>query len=314
MLETLQEAWRARHVLVLGEARSARFLLAALGELGASAALLSPLAGARDLCRAMTRSRVSAVFVPRMQELCVPGEELPASLARLCALLREVREAGVPLSALCTDASVYRALPRPAREDDPYGPSTREGLAMSLFSLCAEGASRGLLGDPVRTLLVRHAPALGGDSPAVSQYARWCDALLAGDLVTVEHPAAQGAFAHPAEIACGVLLLGAACMARAQGGTYNLGLSPACLCANRTAARRLAARFGGKRPLRECESAYAPVQPPDGSAAEALCGALCRLSAEESLDMLLSLREAQRAGGDVDAVVREQVRRALSGE
>lgn len=314
MLETLQSAWRGRHVLLLGTPDAVRFTLAALAEIGADASLLPPLSSAQALCRAMTRARLSAVVVPRAQELCAPDGDIPASLSRLQTVLAEAREAGVPLVIAATDAPVYRPLPRPARESDPLGGLTAEGLTQALFALYAGGVSRGLAGDAVRTLWVCHAPPLGGGSPLVRQYARWCDALLDGDVLCVEHPAAQGIFAHPAEIACALLLLGARCLEDAQGGAYNVGLSPACLCANRTAARRLAAESGGKRPLRESEPPLTPAQPLDGSAAQALCGAVCRLRADESLSLLLALRRAGREGED--ALAREvaaQTRRVLGG-
>lgn len=315
MLDTLQRVWRARHVLVLAEARTARWLLAALEELGAHAERLDPDADARALSRAMTAARVSALAVPRAQELGVPGEDASGRLARLETLLDEAREAGVPLTLLATDVPVYRGCARPPREDDPLGGETREGLIQSLFSLYADGAARGLLGGAVRTLLIRHAPALDGGAPSVAQYARWCDALLDGDVVPVEAPAAQGAFAHPAEIACGSLLLAASCLERAQAGVFNLGLAPRCLCANLTAARRLVAAFGGSRPIRTLEPAVSrPAAPPDGSAALSLCGAQCRLPADEALGMLLALRRAEREGeAAARAQTRAQIRSVLLG-
>ena len=316
MLDRLQSAWRARHVLLLGEDRIARYAQALLEELGAQVTRMGARSDAMTLCRAMSAGRVCAVIVPRAQDLC--DRDAPdVCLARLHALLVEAREAGVPLVLLGTDAPIYRArdLSRPAREDDALGGGTREGLTQSLFELYADGVSRGLLGDAVATLRVRAMPCLGGDAPGVSQYARWCEAILRGDVVRVEHPGMQGAFAHPLDVACGMLLLSASFLARPQSGAYNLGLEPRCLCANRTAALRLIARAGGERPLRESEPPLPHVPPLlDGSRARALCGAVCRIPAEDALFMLLELLRAEREGETrAQAVLRAQTRRHLRG-
>ena len=316
MLDRLQSAWRARHVLLLGSGRVARFAQALLEELGAQVTRMSAGSDARLLCRAMSAGRVCAVLVPEARELC--GQDAPeACLSHLHALLSEAREAGIPLVLLGTDAPVYRArdLSRPAREDDALGGGTREGLVQSLFELYADGVSRGLLGDAVSTLRVRAMPCLGGDAPGVTQYARWCEAILRGDVVRVEHPGMQGVFAHPLDAACGMLLLGASFLARPQPGAYNLGVEPGCLCANRTAALRLIARAGGERPLRECEPPLPHVPPLlDGSRARTLCGAVCRMPAEDALFMLLELLRAERESETAaQAVLRAQARRYLRG-
>ena len=317
MLDRLQSAWRARHVLLLGDGRVALFAQALLQELGAQVTRLRAESDARLLCRAMSAGRVCSVLVPQARELCREQDAPDACLSRLHALLNEAREAGVPLVLLGTDAPVYRArdLSRPAREDDALGGGTREGLIQSLFELYADGASRGLLGDAVSTLRVRAMPCLGGDAPGVRQYARWCEAILRGDVVRVEHPGMQGVFAHPLDVACGMLLLGASFLARPQSGAYNLGVEPGCLCANRTAALRLVARAGGKRPLRECEPPLSHVPPLlDGARARTLCGAVCRMSAEDALFLLLELLRAEHEGEKAaQAALRAQARRYLRG-
>ena len=315
MLDKALGSWRGRHVLIIGGQRTVRFAQVLLEELGASAAIMAPEFHAQSLCRAMTAHRVAAVIVPHMQELCRAGDSPSACLSRLQMLLDEAREAGVPLVMLATDAGVYRAQSRPAREDDPIGGETREGLIQSLFSLYADGTSRSLFGDPVNTLIVHHMPCLSSDAPSVKQYTRWCTALLRGEVVPVEHPAMQGAFAHPLEIAHGVLTLGAMCLSLSRGGTYNLALEPPCLLPNRTAAQRLIARVGGNRPIHESEPPlFPPVQALDGARAKAFCGAACRLPAEESLSMLFELMRAEHLGeAQAQAVLREQAQRVLEG-
>lgn len=315
MLDKALSAWRGRHVLLIGAPKTVRFPAALLEELGAKPALLPPSCGAQELCRALTAHRVAAAIVPRAQELCPARGSASACLARLESLLGEAREAGIPLVALATDAPVYRTQSRPAHEDDPLGGQTREGLIQSLFSLYADAASRTLLGDAMNTLLVHHAPCLGSGAPGVLQYDHWCSALLRGDIVSVEHPAMQGAFVHPAEAAYGLLLLGAMCLSMAQGGSYNLALDPPCLLPNRTAAQRLIARFGGNRPMRESEPPLCvPAQALDGSRAKALCGVSCRLAADEALFMHLELMQAQAHGdAQTQEVVRRQARRILLG-
>lgn len=315
MLDKALSSWRGHHVLIAGTQKSARFTQALLEELGASAVLISPELNAQALCRAMTAHRVAAVIVPRMQELCGAGDSASACLSWLQMLLDEAREAGIPLVVLATDAGVYRAQSRPAREDDPLGGETREGLIQSLFSLYADGVARALAGDAVNTLIVHHMPCLSGDAPSVAQYARWCDALLCGEVVPVEHPAMLGAFVHPLEVAHGVLMLGAVCLSLSQGGSYNLALEPTCLLPNRTAAQRLIARAGGGRPIHESEPPlFRPAQMLDGSRAKALCGAVCRLPAEESLSMLFELMQAERLGKtQAQAVLRKQAQRVLEG-
>ena len=313
MLDKALSSWRGHHVLIVGTQRSARFTHVLLDELGASAALITPEPNAQALCRAMTAHRIAAVIVPRMADLCTAADSASACLARLKMILDEAREAGVPLVVLATDAGVYRAQSRPAREDDPLGGETREGLIHALLSLYADGVARSLAGDAVNTLIVHHMPCLGADAPSVAQYTRWCDALLRDEVVPVEHPAMQGAFAHPLEVAHGVLMLGAMCLSLSQGGSYNLALEPPCLLPNRTAAQRLIARAGGSRPIHESEPPlFRPAQMLDGSRAKALCGAACRLSAVESLSMLFELTRAEKLGEEqVQATLREQARRIL---
>ncbi len=312
MLELLQEGWRARRVLLLGGGLLSDCAAALLLELGARVARVGAGADASTLCRAMHAGRVCAVLAPQAGALC---RGLPARdcLRPLDALLCEAREAGVPLTLLGTDAPLSRPGDGvlPEREDDPPGGRTREGLILSLYELYADAASRALLGDAVGTLRVRHMPCLLCGAPGVAQYRRWCEALLEGEVVCVEHPGRLGAFVHPMDVACGMLLLGASFLRAPSSGLYHLGLSPQCLCANRTAALALAARAGSERPLRETEPPDAPQAPLlDGARAKRLCGAICRMSAQDALADALALLRAEREGR-VEAELRAQARRYL---
>ena len=301
MLDQLTQVWRARHVLLVGGTDVlCACLQALLTELGARPARIPASASSETLCRAMTAGRISAVIVPGAHALS-PQRDAPHQLAAIDALITEVREAGVPLLILCSDAPVYRAQARPwlAEEDDALGGQTREGLIQSLVQLYAEGAARGLLGDPVNALIVRHPPLLGTDAPAVAQYARWCRSLLTGDVVAVEQPDRQGVFAHPLDIACGVLTLGAHALGGepAQSRVFNLAPGPEGLMSNRSAALRFIRREGGTRPIAEREPP-APDTPPLLCAARArlLGGVRPLLGADEALSLLLSLERARAAG------------------
>lgn len=310
MLDQLMQVWRARHVLLVGgtDVLCACFQ-ALLTELGARPARIPPSASSETLCRSMTSGRISAVIVPRAHAL-TPEKDAARQLFASDALLTEVREAGIPLLILCSDAPVYRAQPRPwlAEEDDALGGQTREGLLQSLVQLYAEGAARGLLGDPVNALIVRHPPLLGTDAPAVAQYTRWCHSLLAGDVVTVEQPDRQGVFAHPLDTACGALALGARSLAGDLGQTrvFNLATGPEGLTSNRGAALRFIRRAGGTRPIAEREPP-APDTPPllCGARARLLGGIRPLLGADEALSLLLSLERA-RAAGTADAEMQRQ--------
>ncbi len=320
LIDKLYESWRARRVLLVGGPDlQTLFTQALLEELGAKPARIPSGTNSETLCRALSAGRIGAVIVPRAHALA-EGVDPIAHLSALQTLTTEVREAGVPLLILCSDVSVYRAHPRPwyAREEDLTGGQTREGLCQSLVQLYAEGAARGLIGDAVSTLIVRHMPCLGGSSPLAAQYTAWCRALLHSELIPVEHPAMQGVFLHPLEAACGALMLGARFFsgdaAAEESCVFNLGAGPHNLCANRSAALRFVARQGGTRPIQESEPPLA-VSPPllDGSRARLLCGARCLFSADESLDMLLELeRAAQADESALPDVIHEQVRRYAS--
>lgn len=317
MIDKLYESWRARRVLLVGGPDlQTLFTQALLEELGAKTARIPTGSSSETLCRALSAARIGAVIVPRAHALAETADPI-AHLSALQTLTTEVREAGVPLLILCSDVSVYRARPRPwyAREEDLTGGQTREGLCQSLLQLYAEGAARGLMGDAVCTLIVRHMPCLGGSSPLSAQYTAWCRTLLRGELIPVEHPSMQGVFLHPLEAACGALMLGARFFSGDTGVDesciFNLGAGPHNLCANRSAALRFVARQGGTRPIQESEPPLA-VSPPllDGSRARLLCGARCLFSADEALDMLLELERAgQEDEKALPGVIREQVQR-----
>ena len=311
MLDKLNAAWAARRVLLVGgHDRMTLFVQSLLAALGARPARIPPSSGAETVCRALTAGRVGALIVPSLPTLA-PALDEAGQLSVLAMLLSEAREAGVPLTLLCSAVNVYRAGRRPwyAREEDLTGGETREGLAQSLLQLYADGVSRGLCGDAVRILCVRGVPALGCGDPLVAQYTDWCRALLRGEVVRVEHPAAQGVFVHPLDMALGALLLGARVLTGTDEapGTWNLAPGPRCLCANRSAALRFLARNGGTRPIGEVEPPMRPAQPmPDGEKARLLCGFGCQLDADDALDALLAL---ERAGMEGDAALHEVVQR-----
>lgn len=312
MLDKLNAAFTARRVLLVGgHDRMTLFFESLLGALGARPARIPPSSGAETVCRALTAGRVSALIVPSLPSLA-PQRDEAGQLAALSMLLGEAREAGVPLTILCSEVNVYRARQGAwyAREEDPIGGETREGLAQSLLQLYADGVSRGLCGDAVHVLCVRTLPSLGCGSPAVAQYSAWCRALDAGDLPEVAHPAMQGVFVHPLDMICGALMLGARFFAGEEpcDGIWNLAPGPHNLCANRSAALRFIARNGGTRPIRETEPPVGPVLPlPDGARARLLCNFRCLLGADEALDALLAMERASAEGRDAEwSVLRAQ--------
>ena len=99
--------------------------------------------------------RVSAAILPGE----MTGRSLPERLEATLTLTREVREAGVPLLLAMSDAAVYRGGGR-VNEAGEIGGRTREGMEASILQMALLGAARGLMGDAVRTMLVRHAPVL----------------------------------------------------------------------------------------------------------------------------------------------------------
>lgn len=313
--DELYQAWRARHVLLIGQAdRMTGFMHALLGELGAKCRSLSPASDTEALDRAMTHARISAVIVPRLDALA-PGRSIPAQLDALLRLLGEAREAGVPLVILLSDAAVYRTHLSPWRiqEDDPTGGETRGGLIASLLQMAADGASRGLLGDAVSTIIARHPPCLGCGHPAVQPYTAWCRALDEGQLIDVPCPARSGVFVHPLDVCCGALLLGARYLLgdRQITGAFNLGAGAENTAANRTAALRFIRENGGTRPIRETEPPAAAALPlPDGAKARLLCGAQCMIPGPEALGLLLALERAARRGAKEEQRHMEEAARA----
>ena len=304
MLEAMLEGWRGRRVLIVGNGGGlCAFLIAVLDEIGARPACVSDRADAQTLCRALTAGRVSAAVLPGE----MTGRSLPERLAATMTLTEEIREAGVPLLLALSDAAVYRGGGGRANETAEIGGQTREGLEASILQTALLGAARGLLGDAVRTVLVRHAPVLGEECAA------WCDALLEGRALDVRHPAARGVFAHPLDIVCCALALGAQAFRRGEGGLYNIGTDARSISTYRSAAQRLAVRHGGEGALHErTEADETATQLLDGSAARRLCGAACRLDADQALDLLFEQRRAAREGRETETV-RQMARTYLEG-
>lgn len=305
MLQKLFSVWRARHVLIVGKALSpVTFTQLFFEELGAKAARIPPDASCETLCRSLSAGRISALIVPMAHALCESSDPF-AHLEALRVLLSEAREAGVPLVILCSDAPVYRAQQHPwyAREEDAIGGESRAGLIASLMQLCADGVSRGLLGYPVRVLILRHMSCLGCGSRETQQYDAWCRALIADDVLKVEHPAMQGVFQHPLDMVCAAAALGARFFDGQEdcSGVFNVGVGPQNLCANRSAALRLIRRTGGTRPISESEPPLAqPLPLLDGSRVRLLLGLRSLLCTDDALDMLL---EQTRAAGDPAAQI-----------
>lgn len=300
MIQQLHAAWRARRVLIVGGTDTMPlFMQALLDELGSRHARLVPAVQPETLQRALTDGRVSTVIVPCMRTLS--AGKAAEQIAALDILLSEAREAGVPLVILMSDDSVYRASMRPwsVQENDPIGGETPQGLIQSLLDLYAGGVSRGLCGDPVSVLRIRHLPSLGCGHPAVAQYSAWCHAAKANDVLDVQHPGMQGVFVHPLDVCCGALLLGARFLLGDTTciGAFNIGACSENLVPNRTAALRFTHRLGVTRPIRESEPPQTALLPlPDGAKARLLCGAKCFISGEEALEQLFSLEEAKKTG------------------
>lgn len=303
MLEAMLEGWRGKRVLIVGDRGGlCAFLIAVLDEIGARPVCVSDRADAQTLCRALTAGRVSAAILPGE----MTGRSLPERLEATLALTREVREAGVPLLLAMSDAAVYRGGGR-MNEAGEIGGRTREGMEASILQTALLGAARGLLGDAVRTMLVRHAPVLG------EEYTAWCDALLEGRTIRVRHPTARGVFVHPLDVVCCGLTLGARAFRCGEGGVYNIGTDERSVGTRQSAARRLAMRHGGAGTAQEeAEDGEPPTQLLDGSAARRLCGAACRLDVDQALDLLFEQRRAARAGQE-EAAIRRMTRTYLEG-
>lgn len=308
MLNRLNAAWALRRVLVIGgEDAMTQYACALLHALGARETTLPPDADVQTLSRALCEGRTGAVIVPVAKTLA-SGDDPIQALRATSQLLSEMREAGVPLAIFASDADVYAESPCCADERTIVGGKTREGLTQTLVQLYADGVSRGLLGDPVPTIIVRHAPCLGCEHPATSQNRGWCRALLRGEAPTIAHPDAQGTFLHPLDVLLGALSLGARHLLGSPcAGIYTFGTPPQNLCANRSAWLRLCAQEGGERAFR---TAYPPCSPActplDGTHMWKICGYRPQLNAVEALAFLLALERANVIGAD--AVQMERIR------
>ena len=299
MINPLQSAWSARHVLLVGrQGRPCAYMQALLEALGAKCARIPPGADAETMCRAMQSGRISAVIVPEMRAIA-PNSHLIAQLSALLLLLSECRESGVPLVLFLSDAAVYRAAAHPwlVSEDDPAGGETQDGLIQSILQLAADGVSRGLLGDGVSSICVRHPPLLGCGHPDTAAYTRWCAALDQGERLEVPSPGMQGLFISPPDVFCSALKLGARFLSgdSACTGAFNIAPGAESAAANRTAALRFGRMHGCKRPLIETVS-QVPSAPPllDSRKAHRLIGAPLSVPVDEALTALLQLERAAR--------------------
>lgn len=318
MLEKLTAAWRARRVLLIGEADvQALYTEALLLALGARPARIPPDARAQTLNRALCTGRISAVIIPSAHALAQEGS-LSAQLSVLHLILSELREAGVPLCILCSHEDVYApgGDAWQAEEPAPLGGRTREGLYQAILQLYADGFSRGLLGDPVSTLICRQAPCLGSTHEHVRQYAAWCRAILHGDAPVIEHPAAQGTFLHPLDAALGALCLGAGALEGEAGftGSFNIAPGTQNLCANRSACTFLTASEGCTRAAQETHPPRStPSSPLCGAKLRQLCGYSPMLNARQALSFLME-HERALAVSDSAAQIkrREQAEQFLS--
>ena len=248
------------------------FLTAMLEEIGARLMRVGDRADAQALCRALTAGRIGAVILPEE----MTGRDLPERLAATLTLIQEIREAGVPLLLALSDAAVYPSSAGKMNETAAIG---------------------GLTGDAVRTMLIRHAPTLGG------QCTDWCEALLNGEPVKVANPTARGVFVHPLDVAGCALMLGAEAFRRGEGGVYHIGTDARSICTNRSAAQRLSMRHHGTAQIQKEETdGEAASVLLDGSAARRLCGAVCRLDADQALDLLFEQRKAAREGREAETI------------
>ena len=292
--------WRARRVVIVSDASPpALYLHRLLHELGAKPVLIGTDAGAHALNLALTAGRVSAVIVPKAHGLS-PDCDPAAHIAALSALMCEAREAGVPQVVLCSDAPVYT---KPfAREEDPLGGMTQEGFIQAVCQLYARGFGYGFLGDGIGTLVLRHMPCLGSGSACTQQYTRWCQQLLDGLNPEVTQPGMQGVFLHPLDVACAILLLGAAAYGRPYAAC-NIAAGSANMMANRSAAARLARRIPDARPLRETAADAPPFFPLDASPASSECR--CLISGDDALFQLYALEQALRQGTGIQEIERQ---------
>lgn len=299
MLEALLSAWRARRVLLIGgpdaQLCSIRALLSALG---ARPSCIPADSGAAALNRAMREGRVSAVIIPSAHALRTDGS-LFDQLHTLDLILRETREAGIPLLLLCSHGDVYLPQDAPAQEDAPIGGRTREGFIQSALQLLARGYSRGMMGDPVASIICRHPPCLGSGHANTAQYSRWCRDILRGQTPVLEHPGASGTFFHPLDAMLGALCAGACFFEGnpAASGCFNIAPEAKNRCANRSAYLSLAAAEGATRAPREAH----PPRPAQqtllcGNRLRRLCGYCAMLDARQALAFLMETERALAVG------------------
>ena len=129
MMEKLSAGWRGRRALLIGgENGLCGAMKEMMTEIGARTTCVRMDADAQTLCRALGKGRTGAVLL--LEEPKKGG--LPERTAALLTMMMETREAGVPLFMLISD------------------------IQSSPVQTAALGVSRGLLGDPVRTLILRH--------------------------------------------------------------------------------------------------------------------------------------------------------------
>ena len=110
------------------------------------------------------------------------------------------------------------------------------------------------------------------------------------------NPTARGVFVHPLDVAGCALMLGAEAFRRGEGGIYHIGTDARSICTNRSAAQRLSMRHHGTAQIQKEET--------DGEAASVLLdgSAVCRLDADQALDLLFEQRKAAREGREAETI------------
>ena len=108
---------------------------------------------------------------------------------------------------------------------------------------------------------------------------------------------------HPLDVAGCALMLGAEAFRRGEGGVYHIGTDARSICTNRSAAQRLSMRHHGTAQIQKEETdGEAASVLLDGSAARRLCGAVCRLDADQALDLLFEQLKAAREGREAETI------------
>lgn len=129
MLGQLSAGWRGRRVLLVGgENGLCGAMKAMLTEIGTRTVCTDLNADAQTLCRALEKGRTSAVFLLEEPKRGAMSERIAA----LLNVMMETREAGVPIFVMLSE------------------------MRSSPVQTAALGVSRGLLGDPVRTIVLRY--------------------------------------------------------------------------------------------------------------------------------------------------------------